>query len=315
MKTSIVLTIYDQSFNDISRWLKYFKSLREKNAKNLQILILCDNPDLPDYYFKIIEDYGFNITRPSANLKRVGLIKKYIDNGTISGDYLKLCDPDDYFDEDEFLKILNIINNQKDLFINIFEASIYSGYNNSSNTYFDKEKIKKEFWKHPVNFNSFYVVKYLKEQKIDLSFNLCDDFYFHCISMVRDVKVNYIKNCWPYIWSKENGESNRSFIMKGPEYKIYDDLSKFYEMRDFLTSMINLEHLEKIYFPFGLWVLKAIQNNLIASSKINRFFSPKALFLVRKELKKYKLIYNEKDKMKFSLILFIYYKTLFGRKI
>lgn len=315
MKTSIVLTVYKQSLNEIKRWLTYFTQLRSLNIKDLQILILCDNPSLPDYYFKLFEEYNFKVEKPKKNKMRVSLIKDAIDDGLITGDYLKLCDPDDYFDVIEFERIVKILSNQDELFINIFEASIYTGYLNSPDTNFDRSKVDLQFWRHPVNFNSFYVVHSIKNADINLSFNLCDDFYFASIAMANNIKVNYIYGCRPYIWSKENGESNAAFKKTGKKFKIYDDLSKFKEISNFLTAMVDLENKQNVYFPFGFWVLKATQNNLMASRSIGRYFSVRALWIMRRELKKYKLIYNDKPKMNPFLVLKVYIWSMLGRKI
>lgn len=315
-KITIALTIYKQSYNEICRWVDYFDDLRNRNLKNLQILIISDNPNLPEYYKKYPTEKNFEILNNGKNLKRTKLIKEYIDNNIIEGDFLYLCDPDDYFNVDLFVPLYEEIISQKTIAINIHDVKLYKGKNRLCETTIKDWELRSEKWNSAHNFNSFYITEDIRQQELLNSFNLCDDMYWFSISCSKGRKMNFVKSSSPYYWSETAGESNAAFEKKGKKFKIYNDLDKFYEMVNFTKEMIRINNYKNNYYIIGRWVVKSAQNNLIASRKINKHFSLKALILMIKYMKKMKLIYNDDNQKLTKRYKFkLYWLTLFGRKI
>lgn len=315
-KITLALTIYKQSYNEISRWIDYFAKVNSLNIENLQILLLSDNPELPPYISEYAKKNNFEILSNGKNMKKTMMIREYILNGTIKGDYLYLCDPDDYFDIYAFENLCKEIKDQKNLLINVHNLRIYNNKNRLSETEFDHHYIRNEWWSSMHNFNSIYIVEDIKEQPQNLPFGLCDDMYWFSISCSKGRKFNSLSTNSSYIWSEEAGESNAAFIKKGAKFKIYKDLSKFGEMINFAKEMIQIKNVENNYYIIGRWVIKSAQNNLLASNKIGKTFSFKGVFLMRKFFKLISKVYNDdSNRLTKSYKFKVYMKTFFGRKI
>lgn len=314
---TLILTIYKQSLIEIDRWLRIFSDLKNLNLDDIDLLIVTDNPDLQSYYYDRAAFYNFEILNFGKNYKRVGLIKKIVDEEIVKSKYIKLCDPDDHFDIKQFKKTLTEIKKNNDLFINISSVRINKNYLRTSElNFFSNSNLESYMWSHPVNFNSMYITEDIKKYEINTSFNLLDDVFLFSLSLNSGRKIKYLKTENFYIWSQENGESNESFVKSGTKKKIYEDYDKYNENLDFIISLLDLQQRTgSIVYPLTNFIIKTAQNNLISCKKINNYFSITALFRIISFTKKFKKLYNQNRKFDIWWRLSIYLKTLFGRKM
>lgn len=313
---TLILTIYKQSLIEVDRWLSIFKKIHDLNSDDVDLLIVTDNPELQIYYYDRANFYGFDIVNYGRNYKRVGLIKKIIDEGLVDSRYIKLCDPDDHFEIQNFFETIDEMKSHE-LFINISNVRLNRNYLRVKDlNYLENLNLGSEKWNHPVNFNSLYITEDIKNSEINYSFNLLDDIYLFSLSLNNSRKINFLKTENFYIWSQENGESNESFIKKGTRKKIYSNFDKFNENLDFINSLIILKNnTGAIVYPVTNFIMKTAQNNLISCIKINNFFSPRAFLKIYLFTKKFKILYNQPRKFGFWWKTSIYLNTLFGRKI
>lgn len=321
MKISVVLTFYKQTFAEFIRWLNYFEELEKFKRDYLQILILSDNPNLMKPFYEEAELRGVKLIPSKNNLKKAKLIHENIINGNITGDYIKICDPDDYLIPSELINFFDVINKHTEPYINIHATSRYD---------YNLKTIDGNFYPHlrtfsrlprPINFNSIYIASDIRDSNLDRTVGLGDDFYLFNTSLWKNRKILYHWNFSPYLWSVANGESNQAFSKDKANYKIFNTLDKFYEILEMVKALNDLDLPDKNKYPIDYWIVKCIQNNLIAYKKIRGPISIKAFFLMKsamKEINKLNGIFLNGKKLdsipkivRFSL----YFHTFINKKI
>lgn len=303
---SLVLTIYKQPLTELCRWLDYFEEINNLNVPFIQTILLNDNPNLNEDYKFEFNKRGFDFPECEFNRTKSGIIQNAVDTGIIKTDYIKICDPDDYFDIENFFKHIYKILNDNNLWINVFQTVKYTGASNTKDYSLDK---------FPVNYNTIYITSDIRNSSIKSpKFTVMDDVYYSILSMINGRKIKYWNDVNFYIWNENNGISHEAFSKSKIKYKIYDDLKIYNEYMNFFNALLNLENYSSHYFLFGNWFIKAVQNSIISSREISKY-SLTSILKLRKFLVIYKKIYNEKKRISKLTLISAYVRTWIGKKI
>lgn len=310
---TLCLTLYDQSLNELERWLKYFEIIKKKNWSWIELVIICDNPEIDPIYKERAFEYGFDFSIPDFNRKKAWLVENAINEGIITGKYLKICDPDDYIDVDGLYNFYEKnLKDWRETRIIFSDCRTINGGLPLAGIINNFDNANKHFLPATVNYNTIYITEDLNNQHHP-NFTIMDDVYNSVLSMKKGRKIYYVKENF-YIWNKQNGISHSFFSSDKQNLKNLDNLDYYNEQMNFYNLYTSLENYGENFFPFHNWFIMSVQNSVIASKSIRKY-SLKPVFLMRDFFKKFKLIYNQNEHIDKKIIISTYWKTFKGIKV
>lgn len=263
-KLTLALTVYEPSKEEIDNFIFSAIEIEKIDSNNLiDFMIISDNPKISSYLCKYIEEKIKPISKiqfmvNDENLVRVGAVKVVQDK--IKGDFIKLCDPDDFIIPDQTLKFVEEHLSKLDG----DELVIYSYKTTTTKptiANFEKANYNTFFWTASYNPNSVYSVEQFKKVEWDFKLLIWSDDLLGYLIWKESRKTSYAKAHKFYINNRAAGVSVTK--SKHNSDRFYKDTELFLQKSiDNISSEEERESFLKLTHKPNCWLYNQVAQDL-----------------------------------------------------